>query len=348
MKGVVGLQNLGLTCYGNAVLQCLRHIEKLPWILSTGRYNTLFQKSPSEKRAKQQEFIVSLADMIQKQEESEGGILRPAGFWQTLRASVKNSVYDQFIVTAPHDAHEFLMLMLETLHESTSMEVEMQIMKSPPTNEKEKRVILALESWKNEFTKQYSPFVDIFHGLLHVEIECQTCKHISHRWETFNTLKGVVPERDISNDMNPPDILSTLQNELAGEDIEGYHCDSCKPTHTIAHRRAAIWRLPQTLIICLKRFTYDGKKKHTKVTASLDLDVKSLFSEESPEKNAITNYSLRAIVDHHGGAGGGHYTAQCRDKISEKWYIYDDETPIETPAPRFGESTYILFYERKK
>ena len=62
-------------------------------------------------------------------------------------------------------------------------------------------------------------------------------------------------------------------------------------------------RLPQTLILCLKRFTYDGRKIHIKVTLALDLV--TLFSEESPEKGATTQYVLRSIVDHYGGAGGG-------------------------------------------
>jgi len=76
------------------------------------------------------------------------------------------------------------------------------------------------------------------------------------------------------------------------------------------------------------------------------LMLKDLFSIESPERDAITEYSLRAIIDHHGTSGGGHYTAQCKDKLSNVWYVYDDENTGITPAPMIGESTYVLFWER--
>ena len=224
----------------------------------------------------------------------------------------------------------------------------MQIMKSPPTTDSEKRVVEALEVWKKEFSKQYSPLVDLLYGLLHMRTRCLTCGHVSHRWETFNTLKAAVPTRNAENDANPVDLIAMLKEELKGEDIEGYSCDKCSPVRTTAHRDTAVWRLPQTLIICLKRFTYDGRKIHTKVKVPTvePFNTRPLFSEESHEKDAVTDYTLRSIVDHHGGSGGGHYTAQCKDKITNTWYIYDDETPSAIPLPIVGETTYVLFYER--
>lgn len=345
-KGVVGLTNLGLTCYANAVLQCLRHVERVPWIFTAGRYDTLFKKNPAGRLEKQQKVASSFADVMTQQDTgSSPGVLRPAGFWGALRNCVKDTVYEQFASTAPHDSHEFLMFMLETLHESIAIEVEMQIMKRNPTSDEERRVIQALETWKQSFTKEYSPLVDIFYGLLHVRMHCESCGTVSHKWETFNTLKMSVPKQSTDP---APDILELLTKEFEGEVIEGYSCDKCSPTRTNARRTMRIWRLPQTLILCLKRFSYDGRKIHTRVTApvSQPLSLATLFSEESPEKGGITDFTLRAIVDHHGGAGGGHYTAQCKDKLDSQWYVYDDEHSHALVAPHIGESTYILFYER--
>lgn len=346
-KGIVGLENCGLTCYANATLQCIRHIDKIPWLFTDQRYNTLFKKDATGKRLKQQIVATSFSDVIQQQENGkEGGVLSPRGFWKTLRECVKDTVYDQFCMTAPHDAHEFLMFMLESLHESTSMPVEMEIMKSPPKNESEKRVIQALETWKGAFEKEYSPLVDLFYGLLHIRMECLTCHNVTHRWETFNTIKGSVPTHTGGS---PVDLLQMLDIEMKGEDIEGYHCDKCAPTRTTAHRASSIWRLPKVLIICLKRFTFDGRKIHTKVTAPVSepLNLVTLYSEESPEKEGVTEYILRGIVDHHGGSGGGHYTSQCKDIRDNQWRIYDDSRTMVIPTPILGESTYILFYERR-
>jgi ubiquitin C-terminal hydrolase len=75
-------------------------------------------------------------------------------------------------------------------------------------------------------------------------------------------------------------------------------------------------------------------------------DFSPYFSNESPEREGKTSYSLRGIVDHHGGPRGGHYTAQCKDQAKDTWHLYDDETVHKLPSPMFGESTYMLFFER--
>ena len=36
-------------------------------------------------------------------------------------------------------------------------------------------------------------------------------------------------------------------------------------------------------------------------------------------------YDLFGIGNHHGGMTGGHYTAFCKNAISNKWYILDDD-----------------------
>lgn len=346
-KGLVGLQNMGLTCYANATLQCLRNLPRISWLFTPERYNSLFSKNPNAKRKLQQDVCTSFADLIQQQNQGQHpGIMRPAGFWNSTHECLTDSVYEHMKMKAPHDAHEFLMFMMECLHEGISMEVEMQIMKSPPRTESEKRVVQALETWKNTFTKEYSPLVDIFYGLLHSKVTCSSCTTSFHRWETFNTLKAVVPKRTPELDANPPSLLSMIAEDMKSETIEGYSCDTCSPNRHNAERKVAIWRLPQNLIVCLKRFTPDGQKIHTKISAEQTLDLHSLFSEETPEKTAITKYNLRGIVDHHGGSRGGHYTSQVKDQFSDNWVVFDDESVHPISHPQFGETTYILFYER--
>jgi ubiquitin C-terminal hydrolase len=346
-KGLVGLQNMGLTCYANATLQCLRNLPRVSWLFTSGRFDSLFDKSPKSKRKLQQDVCQSFADLIHQQNQGQHpGIMRPAGFWNVTHDCLTDSVYEHMKVKAPHDSHEFLMFMIECLHEGTSMEVEMQIMKQPPQTESEKRIVQALETWKSNFSKEYSPLVDMFYGLLHFTTTCTECKNPFHRWEPFNTLKAAGPKRTAELDANPPSLLSLIADDMKAEVIEGYSCDKCAPNRHNADRKVAIWRLPQNLVICLKRFTPDGQKIHTKVAVDQILDMQSLFSEESPEKTAITKYELRGVIDHHGGSRGGHYTAQVKEPVSSNWVIFDDESVLPIAQPHFGESTYILFYER--
>ena len=36
-------------------------------------------------------------------------------------------------------------------------------------------------------------------------------------------------------------------------------------------------------------------------------------------------YDLYAVGNHHGGMTGGHYTAFCKNSVSKKWYLMDDD-----------------------
>ena len=59
------------------------------------------------------------------------------------------------------------------------------------------------------------------------------------------------------------------------------------------------------------------------------------------------SYNLRAVVIHHGDAGGGHYTAFIRkDEIS--WMHCDDSCiPSLVSAENvLSSEAYMLFYER--
>ena len=40
-------------------------------------------------------------------------------------------------------------------------------------------------------------------------------------------------------------------------------------------------------------------------------------------------YTLCAVVNHFGGAGGGHYTAHARCESNGKWYEFDDSHVTE-------------------
>lgn len=349
-KGLGGIVNMGFTCYANAVTQAMRHSVKIPWLLEEGRYNTLFQKvSAKKKRELQQNLVVSFAEVVQMLGRCDRGqSVRPGEFWKRLTPAVDDTLYEQLATRAPHDSHEFYLFLLESLHESMATDVEMRILRPPPTTPEERLVYRALESWQREFSKEYSPLVDLFYGLGHWRTVCQACRNVSHRWESFNSLKMSMPVGGLG--IEPLTLDDLLEKEKEAESIEGYQCDVCS-ARTTAHRSYRVWRLPQTLVLVLKRFTPDGRKIHTRLgTLPLNgvVDFRDFFSEDSPERVADTVYSLRSIVDHHGSSAGGHYTAQARNRTDDRWYLYDDEGVMEMGdrGPTVGDTTYMLFLER--
>mmetsp|Transcript_21310 Transcript_21310/g.21101 ORF Transcript_21310/g.21101 Transcript_21310/m.21101 type:complete len:92 (+) Transcript_21310:308-583(+) len=83
-----------------------------------------------------------------------------------------------------------------------------------------------------------------------------------------------------------------------------------------------IWRVPDILIIHLKRFSFlNGQlaKINYKVTFPLqDLDISSwMISSEKTSGNTVSTtrenclYDLFAVVNHSGNLGNGHYTSYC-------------------------------------
>jgi ubiquitin carboxyl-terminal hydrolase 8 len=330
-----GLVNMGLTCYANAVIQCIRNCDRIPWIFEQGKYDTLFKKDATGDRANKQDLTRAFAEVIQLLGQcKKGQSVKPGDFWKTLVKCIQGTGFDQFQYTAPHDSHEFFLCLLDLAHEGLSQEVDMNILRKP-TSDKEMRAIQALEVWKREFTSKYSPLVDLFYGLMHVRVKCEHCSNTTHRWEIFTTLKASIPAN-----VPKPTLSAMLEEELRPERIEGYDCDKCAVKRD-ATKLQSIWRTPQNLVVTIKRFSHDGRKIPVPVDIPGRFDFTPLISEESSEHKK--HYSLKNVVDHHGGATGGHYTAQCLK--DGKWILYDDSNVMEMPL-QFGPSTYILFFER--
>ena len=224
----------------------------------------------------------------------------------------------------------------------------MRILRPEPVTDADRRCVKALETWRTQFNKQYSPLVDLFYGLQHIIVKCKTCGNCSHRWETFTSLKA-----NIKQGAETPTLIDMLKDEYKPETIADYECLKCGPARQEAEQTTYIWRMPHYLTFVVKRFVYGRDKINTPIAAlpkqgEEPISFEAFFSEESPEK-AGNKYRLHSIVDHHGPAGGGHYTAQCRSLTDPtQWHLYDDNSVHEIKGgPVFGASTYMLWFERK-
>lgn len=56
-----------------------------------------------------------------------------------------------------------------------------------------------------------------------------------------------------------------------------------------------------------------------------------------------------AVVNHLGGMGSGHYTADCFCTSDQRWHHFNDTHVTPTSADRLNGSTaYVLFYVRRE
>ncbi|KAJ4705426.1 Ubiquitin carboxyl-terminal hydrolase [Melia azedarach] len=135
------------------------------------------------------------------------------------------------------------------------------------------------------------------------------------------------------------------EEPLGPEDM--WYCPRCKK-HRQASKKLDLWRLPDILVIHLKRFSYSRYFK-SKLETYVDFPVDDLdLSNYITHRNIqLSNrYTLYAISNHYGGMGGGHYTAFV-DLGHKRWYEFDDDKvyPVSEDMVKTC-AAYVLFYRR--
>lgn len=138
------------------------------------------------------------------------------------------------------------------------------------------------------------------------------------------------------------------EEPLVPEDM--WFCPQCKEQRQ-ASKKLDLWRLPEVLVIHLKRFSYSRSMKHkleTFVNFPIhDLDLTNYVAHKNNSRSQI--YELYALTNHYGGMGSGHYTAHIKLLDENRWYNFDDshisainEEDVKSAA------AYVLFYKRVK
>jgi ubiquitin carboxyl-terminal hydrolase 8 len=341
-KGLVGLANLGNTCYLNSTIQALRNTTELTAFFLEGRHQEFLKgKQDSNKSVILAKAYVDLLQCLWSGHRSQ--FIRPVGFFNDMCKAVDDTVFDQFKMKIAHDGHEFLMFMLDNLHEALAEEVNIVITRHPSVTEQDTMIQKALEFWRDMFRKSYSPMIDLVFGLYQREMHCQACNTKTYTYETFNCLKVAVHQQEQGEPMT---LDSCLQDELKEETIEEYACDHCQPTRSKAIRRTKLWKLPKILFVALKRFSPTGAKLQTPLSLNPleETSFEGHFSSFSPEPSRSKKYSLFATIDHFGSSHGGHYTSQAKNPLTGKWHGYDDESVYDLDGPSVGRSTYICCF----
>uniref|UniRef100_A0A2P2M494 Ubiquitin carboxyl-terminal hydrolase n=4 Tax=Rhizophora mucronata TaxID=61149 RepID=A0A2P2M494_RHIMU len=137
-----------------------------------------------------------------------------------------------------------------------------------------------------------------------------------------------------------------LREEPLGPD-DMWYCPNCKK-HRQASKKLDLWRLPEILVVHLKRFSYNRylkNKLETYVDFPIDdLDLSTYISHASTQ--FFNRYVLYAISNHYGSMGGGHYTAFVNHGYG-KWYEFDDDNVYPVGEDRIKSfAAYVLFYRR--
>ena len=143
-------------------------------------------------------------------------------------------------------------------------------------------------------------------------------------------------------------IKSFLSTEILKKD-EAWHCSKCKE-FKCASKKLDFWRLPEFLIIHLKRFqfsSYHSSKISTLVDFPTEfLDLSKYITSSTYKASNAPIYDLFAVSNHMGGLGGGHYTAYCKNE--NQWYNFNDSSVSPcNESDVVSSSAYVLFYKQR-
>ena len=329
---LVGLKNLGNTCYMNSVIQCLRHTYGL----------TEYMKGVKDLKGSKP-LVGAFSNLIKEMQDQNA----PKVYDPTALKEQTNKLSDgRFVGYGQEDASEMYSSLLDGLHEEMN-----RIPVKPPWDElqdiegeddKDK----SARYWKSYTDVDSSYMVDIFAGQISSELVCSVCKN---RKVSFDTtwITGLNLPEDGSQTTLTKCLDAYTSSELLDID-ESFRCPQCKSL-TIHNKTIKFQRLPLYLSISFKRFSSQSSNKMENVVTfprgdeMLDMDKYITDNEDS------YSYRLYAICNHHGNdINGGHYTTFARNLGDNEWYNYNDSVVNGPHAGTVdvGGTAYMLLYER--
>jgi ubiquitin C-terminal hydrolase len=300
-SGPSGLPNLGNTCFANAALQCILNTEALKSHLSQ---SNSFSKFTSE-----------LKSIFASQ-----GKLDPSGLLKLVwKKSQVFRPYEQ------NDAHEFIVFLLDQLHE------EMKVPAQGFQNQQDLDITKAEKSWIKYMEQNSSLVSREFQGLLKNSLVCLNCKKIKERFEPFMYLSLSIP---VNGESSIEKCLKDFQDEDLLDGNNRWFCKNCGSLEETT-KKTEFARVPNHLIVHFKRFK-DAMRKNCNFIGygervSLMVD------------GVVVGFELYAKIKHVGSMGGGHYVAVA--KQGNSWFCFNDSS-VDQTSFRPSADTYLLFYKR--
>ena len=218
-RGRVGLINMGNTCYLNSALQCLSNSEDLTKYFLKEYYKT---------------------------EINNGSLLGSKGFISSQYYNFINKMWNEtntkfcpkefrinfcrktqlFMTSEQQDSQEFLLAVLDNLHEdlnriTNKKYMELQEQKVGESDEE------ASNRWWNYYkSRENSIIVDLFQGQYKSTIKCSTCGNSSISYDTYMNLGLPIPTKGtqiqiklLTSNMNFIDINFKIDDDIEIKDI---------------------------------------------------------------------------------------------------------------------------------
>ena len=365
---LVGLQNIGATCFMNATLQCLSQTQKLTnYFLKSEHLQKIINNNIAQIDQNSYQLSPVYLELIQNLWSNNGlKYYAPYNFMKRV-----NDMNPLFKKGEAGDAKDFIIFVLEQMHKELKKPLKLNNINADlPINQYDKHNTLL--NFFNEFTKETSVLSDLFFGFNETTNVCLNCKQIyisqnkpfpiCYNYGIFNVLIFPLEEvKNLKNSMN----LMNFQNFYQGptntvniDDCFIYnqktdlftgenknYCNICKQLCDSEYT-SRIYICPDYLILILNRGK--GNKFKVKMDFNFTIDITNYILQK--EKNRMI-YNLYGVITHIGESGpNAHFIASCKSPVDGKWYRYNDAMvdiikDFNAEVYNYGVP-YILFYEK--
>lgn len=189
-KGIVGLQNLGNTCYMNSALQCIRSVEELTEYFRSGAFAS--ELNPSNPLGHHGKVATAYASFI-KGVYSANGVFNPKDL-----KNVVGKYGPSFQGYGQQDSQEFLAFLLDGLSEDLNRIHKKPYIEKPDStddmvgNDKLLKEF-ADRNWNDYKARNDSVIVDLFAGMYKSTLTCPTCDKVSIVFDPFSSLTLQLP-----------------------------------------------------------------------------------------------------------------------------------------------------------
>ena len=349
---LIGLENVGATCYMNATLQCFFNVPTLTeYLLTPVNYMQITQNNNLyELTSAYCHLLFSVCC-----DESNTKFCKPQNFKDVI--SSKNPLFQG--VNA-NDSKDLVNFMLEEMNQelcklSPKINNNNNQRNNLPINQLDKYSILDL--FKSDFSKNNNTIIaKNFFFITETKTKCLSCQKLKYSYQVLYLLEfplemvfNVCCQNNINCLNNEGKKCISLnycfeQNRMPTDFVgeNQLYCNNCsKLTNSVCLSR--LYSLPKTLIIILNRGR--GKAFDCLVDFPPVLDLTNYVL--CPQ--SITKYQLTGVISHLGDSGqSGHFIAFCKHRMDKKWYRYNDAlvTPCQDQNNEYKIGTpYILFYE---
>lgn len=332
-KGLTGLANLGNSCYMNSCMQLLSHTYELNEfldILNKGKINNTNEA-----------LVIIEWDRLRTMIWSENCTIAPWGFLKAIHNVATEKKLDLFSGYVQNDISEYLIFIIDNLHNGIKREVVMTI-NGNIKNKVDKLANECYKMMKQLYKSEYSEILNIFYGISATQIKsAETNEILSRTCEPYSIISLSIPDKRETN------LFECLDLYCEDEDLSGnnaWYNDITKKNENVK-KNVVFWSLPNVLIIDLKRYNNSNKKKNLLVDISLnDVDFSKYVKGYNPDSYI---YDLYGVANHSGGVKGGHYTANIRT-ANGKWYNFNDTIINEINESKvITTKTYCLFFRKK-